>query len=129
MPLPAAAHVLAWTVLGTGLGVVLVRQNGVIDRLSKVDAERASPATEAAPGSAELGGAKDVAGLASRIGELQRRLGTAESENKTLRTDHDKLVATILASDGPAGTAAEVGSAKFVEKPGFDDSVRSVIDR
>ncbi len=129
MPLPAAAHVIAWTVLGTGLGVVLVRQNGVLARLEKADAEKSAPATDAAPGSSELGGSKEMLGFASRLAEMQRRLVTAETENKTLRSDHDKLVATILASDGPAGAAAESGSSKFVEKPGFDDAVRAVIDR
>ena len=126
MPLPVAAHVLAWTVLGTGLGVVLVRQNDVLERLSKVDAERSAPSSGTgagpAPGSSELGGAKELTALS-------RRLTVAETENKTLRADHDKLVATILASDGPAGTAAEASSSKFVEKPGFEDSVRAVLDR
>lgn len=129
MPLPAAAHVIAWTVLGTGLGVVLVRQNGVLDRLEKVDAEKHAPASDATPGSSDLGGSKELLGFASRLTELQRRLATSETENKTLRSDHDKLVATILASDGPAGAAAEASSSKFVEKPGFDDAVRAVIDR
>jgi hypothetical protein len=126
MPLPAAAHVLAWTVLGTGLGIVLVRQNDVLSRLSKLDADKAAPSSDAEPGAAshagELGGAKELTALT-------RRLTVAESENKSLRADHDKLVATILASDGPAGVAAEASSSKFVEKPGFEDSVRAVIDR
>ncbi len=126
MPLPVAAHVIAWAVLGTGLGVVLVRQNDVFDRLSKVDAEKSpsssDPAAESTPGSSDLGGAKELT-------VLSRRLAVAETENKTLRADHDKLVATILASDGPAGVAAEASSAKFIEKPGFEDSVRAVLDR
>jgi hypothetical protein len=129
MPLPAAAHVIAWTVLGTGLGVVLVRQNGVLDRLGKTDAERSAPATDVSPGGDTLGGAKDVLGLSTQVGELRRRLAVAESENKTLRSDHDKLVATVLASDGPAGAVLEAGSSKFVEKPGFEDAVRAVVDR
>jgi hypothetical protein len=129
MPLPVAAHVLAWTVLGTGLGVVLVRQNEVFERLSRVDAEKSAPASDASPGSSDLGGSKEMLGFATRLSEIQRRLATAETENKTLRSDHDKLVATILASDAPAGAAAEAASSKFVEKPGFEDSVRAVIDR
>lgn len=129
MPLPAAAHVLAWTVLGAGLGIVIVRENGIIDRQAKQDAERATAPTEPAPGGTDLGGAKEFAGLSAKLSELARRLQTSESENKTLRSDHDKLVATILASGGPGGVSADALASKFVEKPGFEESVRAVIDR
>ena len=73
-----------------------------------------------------LGGGKEALALKARVDEANQKAAVAAIELAKLREDHEKLVAAVMAT--PAGAEVE-GTSKFVEKPGFDDAVRGVLDR
>jgi hypothetical protein len=131
MSIPAAAHVVAWLALGTGVGVVLVRQHDLGDRLERAEADRAdAPAASSATspsGPAALASGKATIEARARVEELQHKYEATVSELSKLRADHDRLVATVMAT--PEGQAAAETSSKFVEKPGFSEAVRAEFER
>ena len=117
MTVPAAAHVIAWTVLGAGLGFVLVGQREASKRLDAMEVARAAPA--------------DAAGMDdpvkdARIATLETRLKEAETNRQTdvqvLRKEFQKLYAEFLRSPEP-------GTGKATADPGFEEAVRGVVDR
>src|SRR5436190_1938805 len=73
--------------------------------------------------------------VARRVRRLRVENGELKSSIAKLRSDHDRLAASVLAADarGP-GEGGESGDApgsggKFVERPGFEEAVRAVVDR
>ena len=123
--IPAVAHVLAWAALGTGVGVVLVQQRDLSRRLDEQEARReeTSATGSGAPG---LAGGKETLAWKAQMDAVAQKESVAASELAKLRADHEKLVAAVLTM--PGGAEVE-GSSKFVERPGFEDAVRSAIDR
>jgi hypothetical protein len=103
-----------------GLVAVSVRQADLDRRLSSWEADRAAPAGPAAPDAAL---AREVADLRGRLDASDRERQVAASE---VREDLRKVWAEILASS-PGGPAGE--GDRFVERPGFEDAVRAVVDR
>lgn len=122
--IPAAAHVVAWLALGTGVGVVLVRQRDLSQRLDAMEVARESETP--APAAAPLAGGKEVLEARARLDEAVRKAEAALDEGRKLRSDHDRLVATVMAT--PEGSRPAEPTT-FVERPGFEDAVRGVIDR
>lgn len=126
--LPTAVHVVAWLALGTGVGVAFVRQNEVLRRLDEAESDRAAPV--AAPAGGDLAGGREIVTLKKQLEDLKGQVTNAAREDAKLRADHDRLVLDIMASpDGARAVSADAASSKFVEKPGFEDAVRGVVDR
>lgn len=120
--IPAAAHVVAWVALGTGVGAVLVGQHDVSKRLAALEETRASaPAGSAAAG---MDGDKD-----REIATLQARLEASESRQTdqltAVRKETAKLWEELLKS--PDATAPAAGAPG--KQAGFEEAVRGVIDR
>ena len=127
--LPAAAHVVAWLALGGSALYVVGVNRDLTSRLEQLESARAEgggePGGAAAP--AALAGSKELVTVRAKADDATRRAEVLAAELTKLRTDHDRLLATVLAM--PEGAKAEATSGAFVERPGFEDAVRSVVDR
>jgi|GEM_PF-2223080 len=127
--LPAAAHVVAWLALG-GTALYVAGQNrDLASRLERMEAAPAEGPAASATGSAPaaLAGSKEFTTLRTKADDATRRADVLSVELTKLRNDHERLLATVLAM--PEGAKAEAATATFVERPGFEDAVRSVVDR
>ncbi len=127
MAIPAAAHVLVWVALGSSVAWVVSRERSIAERLDRAEAEEANQPATVAAAPAALAGGKETAKAAEEVRTLRVENGELKAAITKLRADHDRLVASFLAS--PEGKGAEEPTDKFVEKPGFEDAVRSVVDR
>jgi hypothetical protein len=120
MPVPAAAHVLAWVALGSGLVFVAVRQGDLDRRLSV--AEKAPPAAAPSPAAA------DDPAREAELAVLRGRVETSERANASqveeVRKEVQRLWAEWMRS--PAGGP---DLATLSADPAFEDAVRGVVDR
>jgi hypothetical protein len=119
--IPAAAHVVAWAVLGTGLGFVLVGQKEAAKRLEAVETARAgAPSSD---GAAAADPQKEA-----RIATLEGQLKATESRRQTelgdVRKEVQKLWAEFLRA--PEGGAA---AGKAPSDAAFEEALRGVVDR
>ena len=118
--IPAAAHVVAWAVLGTGLGFVLVGQREAAKRLDAVELARAgAPSSEGAAADPQK---------AARIATLEGQMKTAEARRESelggVRKEVQRLWAEFLRT--PEGG---VPAGKGPSDPAFEEAVRGVVDR
>src|SRR5262245_4005714 len=98
MAIPAAAPVLAWPALGTGVAWAVTRERSIAERLDRAEAEKANePATVATP-PPSLAAGGEVAKAAEEVRKLHVENGELRTALTTLRADHDKLVASFLAT-------------------------------
>ena len=124
MQIPAAAHVVAWAVLGTGVGMILVNQQKESRRLDAIE-----DAKMVAPTAADvLSGAREQAIKDGEQVKIDAKLNAAEvrhaNEMGQVRDQVTKLWAELLKT--PEAAAA---SGNPAGQPGFDDAVRGAIDR
>lgn len=127
MPVPAPVHVVAYLLVGGVAVASFAAARDLRARLETVE-ESLAAVKDARPGVGAPAPDGAAPGLAAARGEAELR-GRAEalsSELLALRRDHDRLLATVLAL--PDGAKPE-DAGRFVERPGFEDAVRSVVDR
>jgi hypothetical protein len=118
MSIPAAAHVIAWTVLSAGLGFVLVGQRETAKRLDAMDLEK--PAAVADPA---VDDAKKDARIATLEGQVKAADARREAEVGAVKKEVQKLWAEVLRSpEGGPVAATPSGTA-------FEEAVRGVVDR
>lgn len=129
MALPAAAHVVAWLALGGSALYVVAQNRDLAARLERMETAQAEAPSAGAGGAAPapLAGSKEIVAVRAKADDATRRAEVLSAELTKLRTDHDRLLATVLAM--PEGAKADAGTSKFVERPGFEDAVRGVVDR
>jgi hypothetical protein len=120
MFIPAAAHVVAWAVLGTGLGFVIVGQREAAKRIDAMDLAR--PATATAAEAAPADEKKDA-----RIAVLEGQVRAAEvrrnAELVDVREQFKKLWSEFLRAPEGGSTAGKPSDAAF------EEAVRGVVDR
>jgi hypothetical protein len=125
MAVPAAAHVVAWVVLGSGVAASLVMQSDAAKRLAALEEARASaPAVAAggdAPASATLG-TPDLAQLRARVEASDVRHDTGLAD---VKKDVQKLWEQLLKSGGEGADVPAAGE----RSPAFEAAVRDVLDR
>src|SRR5437867_3599579 len=120
LTIPGAAHVVAWTVLGVGVGVAVVRQKDLSERLDKADAVR-----EAAAEVPDAKGPKEARGLAERVAALEQKDSVHVLKAKKAQEDVHKLTADLTKVWGEL-LKAPVGGAKGTE---FEADVRGILDK
>ncbi len=123
MSIPAAAHVVAWVVLGGGVAAVLVGQADVRSRLDQVEkAARDAPAAPAAMAEPPAPVPDpEVLVLKGRVDVAAKQAAEVDDVKKEVQ----RLWAEWLKSPDPNAVQAE----RLSKDPKFEDSVRDVIDR
>ena len=123
MPIPAAAHVVAWVLIGSGVAYSIAVQSKNAERLATLEAGRAvPPAAEGggAPASASEAPTQEVALLRSR---LDAQDTTKQVEIGEVKKEIAKLWEQLLRSTPEGATAAAP------KTPEFEAAVREVLDR
>jgi len=122
MPLPAAAHAVAWVLIGSGVAYSIAVQAKTNERLAALETARAT--TPAVSSLAEGGGAPDSATEPKEMALLRSRLDaqdTKQAEIADVRKEVAKLWEQLLRSSPEGGAAPKT--------PEFESAVRDVIDR
>jgi len=123
MPLPTAAHAVAWVLIGSGVAYSISVQAKTNERLAALETSRATTAASA-PGSAEGGGAPASAAPSQEVALLRSRLDaqdTKQLEIADVKKDLAKVWEQLLRSSPEGGAAPK--------SPEFESAVRDVIDR
>src|SRR5947208_408781 len=101
---PAAAHVVAWVVLGGGIGLVLVNQQKEARRLDALE-EAGIAAPAPTPGADAAAKAKEQAAIDAKLNAAETRQA---NELGQVRNEVQKLWAELVKS--PDGAAASPGA-------------------